>query len=64
MFFCEGLAAVKLNGKWGYIDEMGTEVIPFIYDMAYSFEGEFAEVVLNGTFRYIDITGEIFEEIE
>lgn len=30
--FSEGLAAVKLNEKWGYINEKGEEVIPFIYD--------------------------------
>lgn len=35
--FNEGLAAVKENGKWGYIDETGETVIPFQYDKAYLF---------------------------
>jgi len=29
--FSEGLALVRLNGKWGYIDETGTEVVLTIY---------------------------------
>jgi len=35
--FSEGLAAVKKDGKWGYIDETGKVVIPFQYDVAYVF---------------------------
>lgn len=35
--FNEGLAAVKENGKWGYIDETGKTVIPFQYDLALAF---------------------------
>ena len=35
--FSEGLAAVKKNGKWGYIDTEGKTVIGFQYDAAYSF---------------------------
>lgn len=35
--FNEGLAAVKKDGKWGYIDETGEMVIPFQYDKAYLF---------------------------
>lgn len=27
-----GIAAAKLNGKWGYLDETGTPVTDFIYD--------------------------------
>ena len=35
--FREGLAAVKKDGKWGFIDEEDNVVIDFQYDMAYSF---------------------------
>lgn len=35
--FSDGLAAVKKNGKWGYIDEEGKVVIPFQYELAYDF---------------------------
>lgn len=35
--FSEGLAAVKKNGQWGYIDTDGKVVIPFQYDIAAPF---------------------------
>lgn len=47
--FCEGLAAVKKDGKWGYIDTDGKVVIPFQYDQAYHFnEGKAVVGTLNG----------------
>lgn len=36
------------NGKYGYIDKTGKEVIPLIYDGAETFSDEFARVKLNG----------------
>ena len=36
-YFIEGLALVKLNGKWGYINKSGKEVIPLQYDYAGAF---------------------------
>lgn len=38
--FCNGLAAVKFEGKWGYINSLGNTIIPFQYDWVSSF-GEF-----------------------
>ncbi|MEI6218409.1 MAG: WG repeat-containing protein, partial [bacterium] len=38
-YFREGLAAVKMGGKWGYIDRSGKEVIYPYFDAA----GEFWE---------------------
>ncbi|PIC58298.1 hypothetical protein CSV80_05820 [Sporosarcina sp. P12(2017)] len=35
--FSEGLAAVKLGDKWGYIDTDGNTVIDFQYDKAFNF---------------------------
>lgn len=35
--FSEGLAAVKKNGKWGYIDENGDGITGFVYDYAGAF---------------------------
>ncbi|WP_197739841.1 WG repeat-containing protein [Pedobacter sp. BS3] len=56
--FSGGLAPVKLNGKWGYVDTTGKEVIPFIYDLAYYFKKDGkAKVMLNGNWIYIDKTG-------
>ena len=42
-----GLAAVKKNGKWGYIDTDGRTVIPFQYDKAYLFSDGCAIVAKN-----------------
>ena len=42
--FCEGLAAVKVNGKWGYINDRGRVVIPIQYANADSFSEGLAAV--------------------
>lgn len=57
--FSEGLAAVKQDGKWGYIDTNGTVVIPPQYDGANSFSEGLAAVQKNGKWGYIDKTGNI-----
>ena len=45
--FSEGLAAVKRDGKWGYIDTEGQTVIPFQYERAYDFSEGYAVVSPN-----------------
>lgn len=45
--FSEGLAAVKLDGKYGFIDHDFNLVIPCKYDEVNSFEGGLALVYLN-----------------
>lgn len=40
----DGLAAVKKDGKWGYIDTTGKVVVPFIYDTANPFSEGLAVV--------------------
>ena len=55
--FREGLAPVKLNGKWGRIDKTGKEVIPLKYDDTWPFREGLAYVKLNGKCGYIDKTG-------
>ena len=42
--FSDGLAPVKQDGKWGYIDETGKTVIPFQYDIAGIFSEGYALV--------------------
>lgn len=42
--FSEGLAAVKKDGKWGYIDEDNNVVIPFQYDYTWGFDEGYAVV--------------------
>ena len=66
--FSEGLATVKLNDKYGYIDKTGKEIIPCKYDWVNDFKDGFARVVLNGKYGCINKVGKdvipcIFEEI-
>lgn len=56
--FSEGLCSVKKNGKYGYIDASGKEVIKPVYDWALPFSKGRAEVTLNGRKLYIDNKGE------
>lgn len=42
--FSQDLAAVKKDGKWGYIDMEGNTVIPFQFDYAFSFSEGLAVV--------------------
>ena len=53
----EGLAIVKLNNKYGFIDKTGKEVIPIKYDNAWSFSEGLASVKLNNKYGFIDKTG-------
>jgi hypothetical protein len=63
-FFSEGLAAVKLNNKMGFIDKTGSEVIPIIYDFVYNFSDGLALVGLNGIQSFIDKTGQVVFEMK
>jgi len=60
----EGYAAVKLNGKWGFIDNDGLEAIPFVFEEAFSFEQHLAAVRLGDLWGYINISGQIVIEME
>lgn len=58
--FSEGLAWVTLNGKEGFIDKTGREVIPVKYDdiWCYAFKKEgFIGVKLNGKKGFVDLDG-------
>lgn len=52
--FWEGLAYVKFNNKYGYINHEGEIIIPIIYDKADNFYNGKAKVVLNGKNIIID----------
>ncbi len=56
--FVDGLVALSKNGKWGFVDATGKEVIPLIYDKTESFNvnGE-ARVLKGNTILKIDKTG-------
>ena len=59
--FKEGLAIVSLNGKYGYINADGKEVIPPIYNAASPFHKGLAEVKFKNTRRIIDTCGKTIE---
>ena len=55
--FSEGLADVKINGKWGYINKRRKVVIPCKYDRTCSFNEGLACVNADEKWGYIDKTG-------
>lgn len=55
--FSEGLAKVKLNGKFGYINTSGHTVIPCNYVFAADFHSGMARVEQNGKYGFIDRSG-------
>ena len=57
--YSEGLAKVRKNRKYGYIDEVGNEIIPLKFDFVYKFKEGMSAVKLNGKWGFIDKTGKI-----
>jgi len=57
--YYEGLACVKRNGKYGFIDEAGKLVIPLKYDFAFPFVDGLACVELNDKCGFIDKTDKV-----
>ena len=54
------LAAVKINGKWGYIDETGEFIInPQFEDAGLFADNGLAWIMVHGKYGYIDETGTI-----
>mgnify|MGYP002585005645 CR=1 FL=1 len=57
--FSEGMACVKLNGKYGFVNKLGQEIVPLKYDfVAWEFNEGMAGVKLNGKWGYINQQGE------
>lgn len=55
--FCNGMARVMIDGKWGYLDATGALSIPLQYEDAEDFEDGTARVQQNGEWITIDKTG-------
>ena len=53
----EGMANVKLNDKWGFVDAAGKEVVSCKYDGALHFSDGFAAVKVGEQWGVIDKTG-------
>ncbi len=61
-YFSEGLAAVKIDGKWQFIDKKGKLAIKEKFDDVMSFRGSVAKVEKNGESFFINKKGErVFE---
>ncbi len=60
--FSEGLAAVKINGKYGYIDKGENVIIDPIYDDAFGFSEGLAVVKSGDYYSFIDHKGNIISK--
>jgi len=60
----DGYAAVKRNGKWGFIDTSGEVMIDFRFDDALSFGGHLAAVRQGDYWGYVSLLGEVVIEPE
>ncbi|MCK8621044.1 WG repeat-containing protein [Prevotella sp. E13-27] len=58
-YFSEGMAAVRWNNSYGYIDLNGKRVIPSEFDEAYEFKGGLALVKKNNKWGVINKEGKI-----
>lgn len=58
----DGLAAIKENGKWGYIDKDGKIVIEPQFEEAHSFLNGYAAVKTHGKWGYINEKGKLVIE--
>nr|MBA3352760.1 WG repeat-containing protein [Blastocatellia bacterium] len=57
--FYEGLASVKKDGKYGFIDTSGKLVIAPAFDKAGVFSRGLAAVIMDGNVGYINKKGEL-----
>lgn len=58
--YAYGYAAVKRDGKWGFIDKAGNDATTFVYDEAYSVEDDEETGALTAWVR----TGNKWEQVE
>ncbi len=57
--FSEGLALIKVDEKWGYMDKQGKAVIQPQFDSAGYFSEGLAHITLDGKPAYIDKSGKV-----
>ena len=55
--FSDGVAAVCMNGKWGFIDREDKMVVPLKYDKVRKFKDGMAAVRIDGKWGFVDRTG-------
>ena len=57
-----GLLPVRKNALWGFVDELGNEVIPCYFNEVRQFKEERCIVKLNGDYTIIDTSGMIVQK--
>ncbi len=62
--FWSNKARMKLNGKFGFLDTLGKEIIPPIYDHAENFYKNATVVQSKGKYGIIDSQGKIIQKIK
>ena len=62
--FCDGLARVRLDGKYGHINKKGELIIPLKYDWAGDFHDGLTRVELGGKYWYINKKDEVVVPLE
>jgi hypothetical protein len=60
-FSC-GFAAVKIDGRWGYINRKGEVAIPCIFGLAMPFSENIAHVSVNRKWGFINTSGDFLVE--
>jgi len=60
--FCEGLAGVEINRKWGFINTRGVITIPCSFDEVSKFSGGLTKVKQNKKYGFINKEGLCFWE--
>lgn len=62
--FSEGLAAVMINGKWGYINKSDKMVIAPKFQAASNFKNDYARVNIDDKWGFINKKGEVIFTLE
>jgi len=53
--YCEGIAAIKVNDKWGFIDSEGKKICDCIYSRVTNFKNGYASVQFSKYFTDMDV---------
>ena len=53
------LMVVTLDGKWGFSDRLGNEIVPVIYDNICSFNEGYVAVKRDGKWGILIVTGKL-----
>jgi hypothetical protein len=62
--FQEGMAAAKVNGKWGYIDKTGTWKIEPQFSIARPFSSNMAAVSIGDKWGFINKAGKVVLDVK